>query len=102
MEKEKQIRAFLAKKSKSAIVLEMLLNREYVTCSDIINYGCENTPLVFTTSPHKLIEKIRNVFGWDFVKDREVKFFRTFYRPSGEAYKVNSTYKQYFLDKMAV
>lgn len=100
MEKDNQIKAFLAKKSKSAIVLELLLNREYVTCSDIINYNCENTPLVFTTSPHKLIENIRKKFGCDFVQDREVKFFRTFYKPSGESYKVSDTYKQYFLAKM--
>ena len=100
MDLDNKIRLFLAQKTKAAIVLEMLLNREYVTCSDIINYGCENTPLVFTTSPHKLIEKIRNTFGWDFVKDREVKFFRTLYKTNGEPYKVSDTYKQYFLAKM--
>ena len=33
--KEREIEAFLAKKSKASIVLEMLLNREYVTASDI-------------------------------------------------------------------
>lgn len=95
----REIDIFLAKKSKAAVVLEMLLNREYVTCSDIINYGCENTPLVFTTCPHKLIETIRKHFGDNFVQDREVKFFRTFYNTKGEQCKMSDTYKQYFLAK---
>lgn len=96
----KEIESFLAKKSKASIVLELLLNREYVTCSDIINYGCENTPLVFTTCPHKLIETIRKHFGANFVKDREVPFFRNFYKPNGKTYKVSDTYKQYFIEKV--
>ena len=100
--KDEQIKRFLSKKSKAAIVLEMLLNREYVTCSDIINYGCERTPLVFTTSPHKLIEYIRKHFGNDFVKDEEVQFFRTFYTPSGKEYKISDTYKRYFIEKCGV
>ena len=96
---KEDIEKFLAKKSKAATVLELLLNREYVTCSDIINYGCENTPLVFTTSPHKLIETIRKNFGADFVQDKEVKFFRTLYSDS-KPYKVSETYKQYYLRKL--
>lgn len=96
---ENEINAFLAKKSKASIVLEMLLNREFVTCSDIINYKCENTPLVFTTSPHKLIEGIRKYFGYDFVQDEDVKFFRTMYR-NGKPYKMSDTYKRYFLKKL--
>ena len=103
--KEREIQAFLAKKSKSAIVLEMLLNREYVTASDIITYYQSvdpDFPFVFTTCPHKLIEIIRNHFGYDFVKDKEIKFFRTFYKGNGESYKVSDTCKQYYLDKMAV
>ena len=96
---KEEIKRFLDKKCKASIVLEMLLNREYVTCSDIINYGCENTPLVFTTNPQKLIEMIRKAFGYDFVKDREVKFFRTFYNSKGKEYKVSDTYKQYFIEK---
>lgn len=97
--RKEMIDAFLAKKSKAAIVLEMLLNREYVTCSDIINFGCEDTPIVFTTCPQKLIEQIRKHFGYDFVKDREVKFFRTMYSPAGKKYQYTDTYKQYYLDK---
>lgn len=97
---DKEINAFLAKKSKAAIVLEMLLNREYVTCSDIINFGCEGTPGVFTTCPHKLIETIRRAFGSDFVQDREVEFFRTMHTPTGKVYKQSGTYKQYFLQKL--
>lgn len=97
----KEIADYLNKKSKASIVLELLLNREYVTCSDIINYGCEGTPLVFTTCPHKLIEMIRKHFGDDFVKDREVKFFRKFYKPNGEEHRVSDTYKQYFIEKFS-
>lgn len=98
----KEIESFLNKKSKAAIVLELLLNREYITASDIINYGCENTPLVFTTCPHKLIETIRKHFGADFIKDREVNFFRKFYKTNGEEYQVTDSYKQYFLDRCAL
>lgn len=99
MDIREQINTFLAKKCKASIVLEMLLNREYVTCSDIINYGCENTPLVFTTCPQNLIKAIRKAFGYDFVKDREVKFFRTFYNSKGKEYKQTDTFKQYFIEK---
>ena len=101
--KEREIEAFLAKKSKASIVLEMLLNREYVTASDIINYykiQDPNSPLVFTTCPHKLIETIREHFGYDFVKDVEKPFFRIQYSSKGKQYKVSDTYKEYFLDKL--
>ena len=103
--KEREIEAFLAKKSKAAIVLEMLLNREYVTASDIINYYREQDPkcpVVFTTCPHKLIEIIRKHFDYDFVKDRDVKFFRKFYKSNGEEYQVTDTFKQYYIEKMGV
>jgi hypothetical protein len=103
--KEREIEAFLAKKSKAAIVLEMLLNREYVTASDIINYYREQdpeSPIVFTTCPHKLVEKIRKRFGYDFVKDKDIPFFRVQYSSKGKPYKVSDTYKEYFLDKLAV
>lgn len=98
-----EINTFLAKKSKAAIVLEMLLNREYVTCSDIINYYKESEPdcpAVFTTNPQKLIETIRKNFGYDFVQDREVKFFRKQYTATGKEFKISDTYKQYFLNKV--
>ena len=110
--KEREIEAFLAKKSKAAIVLEMLLNREYVTASDIINYRNSDTPVlfydkngnpqypIFTTCPHKLVETIREHFGYDFVKDVEKPFFRTQYSSKGKQYKVSDTYKEYFLDKL--
>ena len=96
-----EIDAFLAKKSKASIVLEMLLNREYVTASDIIKYRCEGTPLVFTTCPHKLIETIRKAFGADFVQDREVEFFRTMRNSEGKEFKQTERYKQYFLNKLS-
>ena len=102
MPTEREIYEFLSKKSKASIVLELLLNREYVTCSDIINYGCEGTPLVFTTCPHKLIETIRKKFGNDYVQDREVKFFRKSYKSNGATYKVSDSYKQYFVAKCGV
>lgn len=101
---EREINAFLAKKSKAAIVLELLLNREYVTASDIINYYRQkdpDCPVVFTTCPHKLIETIRKHFGYDFVKDKDISFFRTQYSSAGRAFKTEDTYKQYFLDKLA-
>jgi hypothetical protein len=101
--KEREIQAFLAKKSKSAIVLEMLLNREYVTASDIINYYREQDPecpVVFTTCPHKLVERIRERFGYDFVKDKDIPFFRIQYSSKGKQFKVSDTYKEYFLDKL--
>ena len=101
--KEREIEAFLAKKSKASIVLEMLLNREYVTASDIINYYKQqdpNSPIVFTTCPHKLIETIREHFGYDFVKDKDIPFFRVQYSSKGKMFKVSDTYKEYFLDKL--
>lgn len=99
--KEREIQAFLAKKSKAAQVLELLLNREYVTCSDIINLD-RISPVVFTTCPHKLIETIRKRFDYDFVKDRDVQFFRIQYNSKGEPFKTSDTYKQYFVEKMGV
>lgn len=103
MPTEREINTFLAKRTKAAMVLELLLNREYVTCSDIINIykiydkDC-NVP--FTTCPHKLIEYIRKEFGYDFVKDREIRFFRNFYNGNGATYRASDTYKQYFIEKV--
>ena len=99
---KEQIKAFLDKKCKASIVLEMLLNREYVTGTDIINYYRDIDPeckIPFTTCPQGLIKSIRRYFGYDFVKDEEIKFFRKFYTPSGKMYKVSDTYKKYFIDK---
>ena len=101
--RENEIQAFLAKKSKAAIVLELLLNREYVTATDIITYYQSHDPecpIVFTTSPHKLIEIIRERFGYDFVKDKDIPFFRVQYSSKGKMFKISDTYKQYFLSKM--
>jgi hypothetical protein len=112
--KEREIKSFLAKKSKAAIVLEMLLSREYVTASDIINYRDANTPVlfydkngvpqypIFTTCPHKLVESIRKRFGYDLVKDKDIPFFRVQYSSKGKMFKISDTYKEYFLDKLAV
>ena len=104
MTKESEINNFIAKRTKASMVLELLLDREYVTCSDIINiykmYD-KNCNVPFTTNPHKMIEIIRKQFGYDFVKDRSIKFYRKFYK-NGAYYKASDTYKEYFLDKMAV
>lgn len=98
---ERDINAFLAKRTKASVVLEMLMDREYVTCSDIILIGyTPEMPHVFTTNPQKLIENIREHFGKDFVKDKDIKFFRKFYKKNGEEYTISDTYKQYFLDKV--
>ena len=102
---EKRIKAFLAKKSKAARVLELLLDRQYVTGDDIINIyrmtdpECEHS---FTTNPQGLIETIRKHFGYDFVKDESLKFYRTMYTAKGKPYKISDTYKKYFIDKMAM
>lgn len=105
MPSERDINAFVAKRTKASMVLELLLNREYVTCSDIINiyrmYD-KDCDVPFTTCPHKLIENIRKHFGYDFVQDREVKFFRKFYKGNGQEYRVSDVYKQYFLNKVGV
>jgi hypothetical protein len=107
---DEKIKNFIAKKSKAAMVLELLLNREYITSSDIINmrgndtfydeFGNEYHP-IFTTCPHSMIRDIRNEFGADFVKDKDVKFFRVFYK-NGKQHKISDVYKRYFLNKMAV
>ena len=105
MPTESEINAYLAKKTKASIVLELLLNKEYVTCSDIINIYRKydkTCDVPFTTCPHKLIEMIRKQFGYDFVKDRDVKFLRKFYKGNGDSYKVSDVYKQYFLQKVGV
>ena len=101
--KEREIQAFLAKKSKAAIVLEMLLNREYVTGIDIINYYRDIDPeckIPFTTCPQGFIKSIRKRFGYDFVKDKDIPFFRIQYSSKGKMFKVSDTYKEYFLDKL--
>ena len=92
-----KIKNYIAKRHKTAQVLGLLMTKKYVTCSDIINYQCEDTPLVFTTSPHKLIENIRKEFGYDFVKDEDVKFEAVRYY-NGKPYKVSDTFKRYFLN----
>lgn len=101
---ESDINKFLAKKTKASIVLELLLNREFVTCSDIINiykmYD-KDCDVPFTTCPQKMIELIRKHFGKDFVKDRDIQFYRKFYKGDGATYRVSDTYKQYFIEKLA-
>lgn len=110
MDLEKKIKNFIAKKSKASMVLELFLNKEYVTCTDIINLT-PNTPMydefgnvyrpVFTTCPHSLIREIRDEFGFDFIKDIDVKFYRSFYK-NGKECKISDVYKRYFLNKLAV
>ena len=106
---KEKIDAFIARKSKASMVLELFLNREYVTASDIINLrengvvfydeeGKSYTP-IFTTCPHSLIREIRDEFGADFIKDVDVKFYRSFYK-NGEQHKVSDVYKRYFMQKL--
>lgn len=97
MELLERIKLYIAKRSKTAQILELMMHKKYVTCSDIINYQCENQPIVFTTSPHSIIENIRNAFGVDFVKDEDVKFEAVRYY-NGKPYTVSDTYKRYFIN----
>lgn len=105
-----KIDKFLSKKNKASMVLNLFLNQEYVTCSDIINLRTNDTIYdefgntyrpIFTTCPHSLIREIRDEFGADFIKDRDVKFYRSYYQ-DGKIHKVSDTYKRYFLDKMSI
>ena len=108
---ESKVNDFISKKSKASMVLELLLNREYVTCSDIINLREPNVSFydetgrnyipIFTTCPHSLIREIRDEFGADFIKDIDVKFYRRFFK-NGKEHKISDVYKRYFLDKMAI
>lgn len=105
---KERIDAFIARKNKASMVLELFLNQEYVTCSDIINLRTNDTIYdeegntyrpIFTTCPHSLIREIRDEFGADFIQDKDVKFFRAFYK-NGKMHKVSDVYKRYFLNKM--
>jgi hypothetical protein len=108
MNLKEKIDNFIAKRSKASMVLELFLNQEYVTCSDIINlnsndciwdeHGNTYKP-IFTTCPHSLIREIRDEFGADFIKDMDVKFYRQFYK-NGKMHKVSDVYKRYFLEKL--
>lgn len=107
---ESKVKEFINKKSKASMVLELFLNSEYVTCSDIINLRGEDTFYdefgqtyrpIFTTCPHSLIREIRAEFGVDFIKDIDVKFYRKFFK-DGKEHKISDVYKRYFLDKMAI
>lgn len=108
---ESKVKEFINKKSKASMVLELLLDREYITCSDIINLREQNVSFydetgrnyipIFTTCPHSLIREIRDEFGFDFIKDVDVKFYRKFFK-NGKEHKASDVYKRYFLDKMAI
>lgn len=93
-----KIKQFLEKGGKSAQVLGLMMSKPYVTCSEIINYQCENLPIVFTTSPHKLIERIRRTFGEEFIKSEQMTFEQTFFTRDGKPYHVKEHYKRYFLN----
>ncbi len=91
------IEKYIAKGTKSAIVLELLIDRKSVTCDDIILYNYEINKKVFTTSPHKIIETLRKNFGADFVKDVDIEFMRI-YHTNGIRRTAKDTYKRYFLN----
>ena len=86
----RELETFIAKQTKSSKVLSMLLSNEFVTSKDIIR-------IAHTTCPHKLIERIRKTFGYDFVLDREKRFFRKQRTVKGIVYKVSDLYKEYFI-----
>ena len=98
-----KIKRFLAKKTKAARVLQLLLAREYVTGDDIINiYRLDNPECKhsYTTCPQGLIKAIRDYFGYDFVQDVSIPFKVTLYDSKGKPYQMSDTYKKYFLKKM--
>lgn len=90
MPTKRELEAFLAKQTKTSCVLYMLLTKAYVTSSDII-------AVTRTTCPHKLIERIRKAFGYEFVLYRDKTFTRTQRSSTGKVYKVPDTYREYFL-----
>lgn len=94
MPTKKEIDRFIAKRTKSAQVLQMLIVKPYITVRDILKE-------VNTNCPHKQIETIRKYFGADFVKFRDKQFYRTQYDSKGKPYQISDTYREYFLDKMA-
>ena len=99
------IKHFLAKKTKAAKVLELLISREFVSGDDIINiYRNENPNCMhsFTTCPQGLIKTIRDYFGYEFVKDVSIPFTVTLYDSKGKPYKMSDTYKKYFIEKCGV
>lgn len=97
MDLKEKIQQFIDKGGKTAQVLQLLMSKPYVTCSEIINYKCQGKPIVFTTSPHKLIERIRRAFGYDFVKD-EICKYQYQYTVDGVSKTATEHYKRYFLN----
>lgn len=97
MDIKEAIDKYIAKGTKSSMILELLVNNKFVTSTDIILFGFETNKSIFTTSPHKIIENIRKHFGADFVQDVDIEFIRTFY-PNGQKRTMKDTYKRYFLN----
>lgn len=94
MPTKRELDTFIAKRTKSAQVLEMLIANPYITIQDIIKE-------THTNCPHKQIETIRKNFGADFVKFRDKPFKRTQYSSKGKPYQISDTYREYFLEKIA-
>ncbi len=97
MPTKRELQQYIAKGTKSAKVLEMLIKKPCVTIQDIL----EKENKINTNCPHKQIETIRKKFGFDFVKFRDVEFFRTQYDSKGKPFQVSDTYREYFVDKIA-
>ncbi len=95
MPTKRELDAFIAKRTKSAQVLDMLMNRPYITIQDIIKE-------TNTNCPHKQIQTIRDNFGSDFVQFRDKPFVRTQYSSKGKPFNISNKYREYFLDKMTV
>ncbi len=94
MPTKRELDAFIAKRTKSAQVLDMLMNNASITIQDIIKE-------THTNCPHKQIETIRKNFGFDFVRFRDKPFVRTQYSSKGKPFEISDTYREYFLDKIA-
>ncbi len=94
MPTKRELDAFIAKRTKSAQVLDMLIKNPYITIQDIIKE-------THTNCPHKQIQTIRDNFGFDFVRFREKPFVRTQYDSKGRPFHVSGTYREYFLEKFA-
>lgn len=96
----KQIENYLKRNTKPAIVLYILLeHKQYLTSGDIITLGSKpEKQNIFTLCPHKIIQELRDYFGYDFIKSEsipysnEAEFFGKKVKSSGPIFK-------YFVDR---
>ena len=96
MPTKEEIERYLARRSKSARLLELLIERPSITCEEF-----KNLPETRTTSPHSLVKAIREKFGFDFVKYVDKKSVKTAINSKGQEYKITTPYREYFIEKMS-